>query len=241
MLVDGDTAELELFRLDSGLWTLDLWLCYILLLVSTSSLIRDTIVKTVYFVAIPRQNTTAASKDTNRQYGASKRHRSACARGRSRRLQARFKLRRGSTTCRYAEFERYSTTPSIASADFFAVARAKQLDCQEAPEVPDAGFLGHRLLRQMFKADKEQQFPDLLVYRQQFMSEHTGRVCTTFYNRVLGQKQYFTSDPENIKAMLATQFNDFDLGPTRAANMSATLGSGIVSRLAMLDVNALRC
>lgn len=59
------------------------------------------------------------------------------------------------------------------------------------------------------------------------MSRLHGRECTTFSFNVLGTKVYFTSDPKNIQAILATQFADYDLGSTRHAIMSQTLGDGI--------------
>lgn len=83
------------------------------------------------------------------------------------------------------------------------------------------------MLKKMQAADKERLFPDLLLQRHHDMVEHTGRVCTTFKSGLLGQKIYFTSDPKNIQAMLATQFQDYDLGPARRGNMLATLGDGI--------------
>lgn len=43
------------------------------------------------------------------------------------------------------------------------------------------------------------------------------------------QTGYFTSDPKNVQAILATQFQDFDLGPVRNTIMGEVLGSGIVS------------
>lgn len=42
------------------------------------------------------------------------------------------------------------------------------------------------------------------------------------------QTGYFTSDPKNIQAILATQFADFDLGPVRHKIMGEVLGDGIV-------------
>jgi cytochrome P450 len=80
------------------------------------------------------------------------------------------------------------------------------------------------------KADKEQLFPDLLVERERMMSELHGREVSTFKNYTMFQYTYFTSDPKNIQALLATQFNDFGLGPARIGNMSATLGSGIFTQ-----------
>lgn len=80
------------------------------------------------------------------------------------------------------------------------------------------------------KADKDQLFPDMLIKRERDMSEIYGREVSTFKNHIMFQNVYFTSDPKNIQAMLATQFNDFEFGPARIGNMSATLGSGIFTQ-----------
>ncbi|KAG5416871.1 ALK2 [Candida metapsilosis] len=48
----------------------------------------------------------------------------------------------------------------------------------------------------------------------------------TFSMRIFGIKLWSTRDPENIKAILATQFNDFCLG-TRHAHFKPLLGDGI--------------
>ena len=70
---------------------------------------------------------------------------------------------------------------------------------------------------------------DMLVFREEEMSRIHGRRCSTFKQSLLGQEVLFTSDPKNIQAMLAVQFDDFGLGPARRGNMIATLGDGIVS------------
>lgn len=80
----------------------------------------------------------------------------------------------------------------------------------------------------MQAADKAKKFPDLMIDRQNKMNEITGRVCSTFKFHLLGQELYFTSDPKNIQAMLATKFDDYGLGPARRNNMMASLGDGIV-------------
>lgn len=80
------------------------------------------------------------------------------------------------------------------------------------------------------KADKDQLFPDLLIKRERDMSELHGREVSTFKNYIMFQDVYFTSDPKNIQAMLATQFNDFSLGDARIGNMGASLGSGIFTQ-----------
>lgn len=109
-------------------------------------------------------------------------------------------------------------------------AQASNLGCQETPTYPDAAsFLGLKHLRELQKSDEDQQFPNYVIHRQDVMSKIHGRVCSTFKFNVLGQTVYFTSDPENLKTILATKFSDFDLGPARRGNMSRTLGDGIVS------------
>ncbi|KAI6867140.1 cytochrome P450 [Hortaea werneckii] len=106
-------------------------------------------------------------------------------------------------------------------------AKARELQCQDAPDYPDQGILGLNVVKQMKEADRNKLFPDLLIEREVVMSKLTGRECSTFKNNLLGQTIYFTSDPKNIQAMLATQFADFDLGPVRRGNMGQTLGDGI--------------
>ncbi|KAK4549199.1 hypothetical protein LTR36_007657 [Oleoguttula mirabilis] len=116
------------------------------------------------------------------------------------------------------EKRRHSAHPTV---------KAKELGCQDAAFYPNGGFLGFKSIKEMQAADKAKLFPDFMIKRQDFMSGLTGRVCSTFRISLLGQTMYFTSDPKNIQAMLATQFADYDLGPVRRANMSQTLGNGI--------------
>ncbi|CAN3357008.1 cytochrome P450 52A12 [Diutina catenulata] len=53
-----------------------------------------------------------------------------------------------------------------------------------------------------------------------------GTNMTTFEQAVMGSKIVVTKDPENIKSVLATKFNDFDLG-NRHSFMLPLLGDGI--------------
>ncbi|KAK5093850.1 hypothetical protein LTS08_008809 [Lithohypha guttulata] len=108
-----------------------------------------------------------------------------------------------------------------------SIAKAEALGCQDAPMYPDCGILGIKHVRYIMDADKKKLFPDMLIDRQQLMSKIHGREVSTFKNETMGQIIYFTSDPDNIKAMLATQFADYDLGPARRGNMIRTLGDGI--------------
>lgn len=87
--------------------------------------------------------------------------------------------------------------------------------------------MGFKLLKAMGNADRQQLFPDFMIERQREMSRITGRNCATYKQSLLGQTMYVTSDPKNIQALLATQFDDFDLGSPRRGNMGQTLGDGI--------------
>jgi cytochrome P450 len=110
------------------------------------------------------------------------------------------------------------------------IEKAREVGAIDAPSYPSSGFGGFNNLKQMMAADKASLFPDLLVKRERDMSELHGREVSTFKNYILFQDVYFTSDPKNIQALLATQFNDFGLGPARIGNMSQTLGSGIFTQ-----------
>lgn len=94
---------------------------------------------------------------------------------------------------------------------------------------PHCGFFGVKHVQDMQAALDQKIFPDLLVEREKEMSKLFGRECCTMRFEALGMINYFTTDPDNIKAMLATQFEDYDLGPARRGNMIRTLGDGIVS------------
>lgn len=50
---------------------------------------------------------------------------------------------------------------------------------------------------------------------------------TTWQAKIAGENAIGTIDPDNIKAILATSFKDFDLGPARNASFFPLLGDGI--------------
>jgi len=77
------------------------------------------------------------------------------------------------------------------------VAKARQLNCQDAPAYPGLGPLGYKGVQQMLKADKEQLFSDLLVERQNNMEKFTGRRCLTYRVNNLGQTQVGSIIPLN--------------------------------------------
>ena len=91
--------------------------------------------------------------------------------------------------------------------------------CKEPPLVP-GGFLSIKLLLDLLKTKSE---GTMLEYAEHFFSLVKSQ---TFKLKLATVPIIFTQDPENIKAVLATQFNDFALG-TRHAHFKPLLGDGI--------------
>jgi hypothetical protein len=81
--------------------------------------------------------------------------------------------------------------------------------------------LSYDLVQRLNKADKKGVMPSEFVK----VVEEAG--ATTFHTFVLGTRSVFTIDPKNVQAVLATQFNDFELGATRRNNFFPVLGLGI--------------
>ncbi|KAK5690438.1 hypothetical protein LTR97_012306 [Elasticomyces elasticus] len=125
-----------------------------------------------------------------------------------------------------AAFVLYKVVSMVVQSQRHA-AKAKQLNCQDAPMYPDLGVLGYKGVQEMMKADKEKLFPDMMLARYNKMSEIHGRPCATYKFNTLGQIVIFTVDPKNIQHMLAHGFADFGLGEARRGNMIRTLGDGI--------------
>ncbi|EGX89124.1 Cytochrome P450 [Cordyceps militaris CM01] len=72
-----------------------------------------------------------------------------------------------------------------------------------------------------FRALQDNEFLNLEVTTHQDL----GR--STFTQPNLGRDLLMTTDPENVKALLATQFKDFGLGPMRLKILEPLLGLGI--------------
>ncbi|KAF2095752.1 cytochrome P450 [Rhizodiscina lignyota] len=56
-----------------------------------------------------------------------------------------------------------------------------------------------------------------------------GRPVHTSQSRIINSIVYTTTEPKNIQALLATQFQDFSLGPARHGTFAPLLGNGIFS------------
>ncbi|KAJ5804879.1 Cytochrome P450 E-class CYP52 [Penicillium riverlandense] len=104
---------------------------------------------------------------------------------------------------------------------------AKSLGCGAAPMYPFKDPLGISNLMQSLAADREHAIPELATKRIEVISNLQGRYVSTVILRNLGRDNLFTTDPKNIQALLATQFKDFGLGPTRLSSLHQLLGTGI--------------
>ena len=79
-------------------------------------------------------------------------------------------------------------------------------------------------LREMQTADKENDLPTYIYQTHRKLAPHR-----TWVNSILGADCIITSEPEVIKAILATQFKDFELGPLRKGSFSPIFANGIFS------------
>lgn len=104
---------------------------------------------------------------------------------------------------------------------------ARRLGCGSTPLYP-SDFIGISVLKEALKADKAKQLLQLIERRVALMSDREGRYVSTFRLRQIGREMYFTTDPKNIQAVLATQFKDFELGAPRRNAIHSLLGTGIV-------------
>jgi hypothetical protein len=101
--------------------------------------------------------------------------------------------------------------------------KARELGCQPAWERPYRLPLAIDLVKEVLDADKNHIVPN---YFLEVYNVKVGKRQTWIQN-MLGSYGYITSDPKNVQAILATQFNDFELGESRRGNFFPMLGNGI--------------
>jgi cytochrome P450 len=101
-------------------------------------------------------------------------------------------------------------------------AKAKALQCEEPPHEKSRLPLGISQLRRAGKAVADQSWPDYTIQR----TKDVGAL--TFATNIFGSRGIFTADEHNIQAILATQFDDFELGQARRDFSGPFCGSGIM-------------
>ena len=99
----------------------------------------------------------------------------------------------------------------------------RDYNCSPAPKLRQMETLiGLSTMLENLKAWKGKTFLELL--RQRF---HTAG--PTYSATVAGKRYIFTSEPENIKAVFADRFDDFDAGWARLPAMAPTIGEVLIT------------
>jgi hypothetical protein len=76
---------------------------------------------------------------------------------------------------------------------------------------------------------KTNRLSDAFLIRKKEMSAKVGRDCKTFRIKYIpGETWFYTFDPKNLQAVLATQFQDFQQPAARVGAFEPLLGLGIV-------------
>ena len=99
--------------------------------------------------------------------------------------------------------------------------RAEQLGCKSPARRQHRLPLGIDLVWQLVQADKKQMLPNELLGIHKQMGK------ASWIQQVMGTDIIVSNEPENIKAVLATQFHDFEIGPQRRGNFFPMFGNGI--------------
>lgn len=98
-------------------------------------------------------------------------------------------------------------------------AKARELGCQDPPQEHFRLPFGIDNVQNALAADREKLFPDWVQKRAEKMGTYTWKMS------MFGQKIFTTAEPQNIQAILASQFGTFDLGPLRRGVVCSTGGT----------------
>ncbi|KAK5046114.1 hypothetical protein LTR84_008571 [Exophiala bonariae] len=101
--------------------------------------------------------------------------------------------------------------------------RAMEMGCLPPHQRHQKYPFGLDLLMPIVKADQERVLPD--YFMDLYLHELGQR--NTWQQDILGLNSVWTVDPKNIQTILATKFQDYDLGSLRRKNFFPVLGNGI--------------
>jgi hypothetical protein len=91
-------------------------------------------------------------------------------------------------------------------------------------------LFGIKIAMTMIKAMNGNRLSEEFCSILEEMQKREGRECKTFQLFFPpGLLHFFTYDPRNVQAILATQFKDFQIPSSRLAGFRQLLGQGIVS------------
>ena len=108
--------------------------------------------------------------------------------------------------------------------------KAIALGCKPVPVWRVWDLFGINMTMTMTKAMSGNRLSEEIHSILKEVQEREGRECTTFQVYFPpGLLHFFTFDPRNVQAVLATQFKDFQIPSSRLAGFRQLLGQGIVS------------
>jgi hypothetical protein len=108
--------------------------------------------------------------------------------------------------------------------------KAIALGCKPVPVWRVWDLFGINMTVTMTKAMSGNRLSEEIHSIVKEVQEREGRECTTFQVYFPpGLLHFFTFDPRNLQAVLATQFKDFQIPSSRLAGFRQLLGQGIVS------------
>jgi hypothetical protein len=108
-------------------------------------------------------------------------------------------------------------------------AKAKRFGCQSAPLFRPWDVFGVQNFKIELNGMKTNRLSNAFLDRKNEMSAKVGRDCKTFRIKYPpGETWFYTFDPKNLQAVLATQFQDFQQPAARVGAFEALLGLGIV-------------
>lgn len=111
-------------------------------------------------------------------------------------------------------------------------AKARSAGCQPAPLFRPWDVFGIQNFKIEINGMKTNRLSNAFLFRKKEMSAKVGRDCKTFRIKYPpGETWFYTFDPRNLQALLATQFRDFQQPAAKVGALKALLGPGIVSSL----------
>jgi hypothetical protein len=116
-------------------------------------------------------------------------------------------------------FAAYKVLSAILTS-FRHAAAARKKGCKAAPTLASPDPLGIMNIVKLIKSNNAGQLPEFIRERIDSVSRQEGRSVFTFQTHIVRNWLFFTCDPKNIQAILATQFQDFELGPIRFGTFS---------------------
>jgi cytochrome P450 len=104
---------------------------------------------------------------------------------------------------------------------------AAQRGCQPAPTLRSNNLLGTSRLTESIRATREDRGPQYVISAMNELGDELGKDVHTMRVPILDYELLVTRDPENVKAMLSTQSQDYDISSTRSNAFMPLLGEGV--------------